>query len=131
MSIANDFWVERLNRPANGYWFVPGGRISKNESLKQAFSRLTKEELDVELNFSDAKLLNAYDHFYGDNVFGDEFSTHYVAIAYKLVVDKSLFDNLPIDEQHAQYRWLSVSELLIDDSVHKHTKWYFEEALGA
>ena len=29
---------ERLNRPAQGYWFVPGGRITKNESLADALT---------------------------------------------------------------------------------------------
>lgn len=24
---------ERLNRPAQGFWFVPGGRVQKNETL--------------------------------------------------------------------------------------------------
>lgn len=28
---------ERKNRPAQGYWFVPGGRILKNESLAVIF----------------------------------------------------------------------------------------------
>ena len=33
---------KRNNRPAKGYWFVPGGRIRKNETLKQALSRIAK-----------------------------------------------------------------------------------------
>ncbi|WP_324295571.1 NUDIX domain-containing protein [Rheinheimera sp. UJ51] len=28
---------ERKNRPAQGFWFVPSGRILKNESLAAAF----------------------------------------------------------------------------------------------
>ena len=38
---------QRLNRPAKGFWFVPGGRILKNESLGNAFKRLTLEELSL------------------------------------------------------------------------------------
>ena len=37
--------VKRVNRPAQGYWFVPGGRILKDESVKLTFKKL----LDVEL----------------------------------------------------------------------------------
>ena len=33
----------RNNRPARGFWFVPGGRILKNETLDAAFERLTKK----------------------------------------------------------------------------------------
>jgi colanic acid biosynthesis protein WcaH len=35
----------RNNRPAKGYWFVPGGRILKDESMDDAFKRLTLAEL--------------------------------------------------------------------------------------
>jgi len=36
---------KRLNQPAKNYWFVPGGRILKNETLDNAFKRLTLTEL--------------------------------------------------------------------------------------
>ncbi|WP_259346526.1 NUDIX domain-containing protein [Vibrio rotiferianus] len=32
-------WLHN-NRPAQGFWFVPGGRVLKGESLKDAFLRL-------------------------------------------------------------------------------------------
>ncbi|ELI3522487.1 GDP-mannose mannosyl hydrolase [Vibrio vulnificus] len=116
---------ERLNRPAQGFWFVPGGRILKNEKLEDAFARLTQEELGQEFELSQAKLLGPYTHLYDDNVFGNEFTTHYVAIAYKLIVIRSDL-NLPMDVQHSRYRWCDKDELLISDNVHIHTKWYFQ-----
>lgn len=117
---------ERKNRPAQGYWFVPGGRILKNESLADAFKRLTLAELGEAFSITDATLQGPYDHFYSDSVFGDSPSTHYVAIAYRLSVDE--LPDLP-DEQHSGYRWFSVEELRTDDRVHKHTKAYFLSAL--
>lgn len=116
---------ERLNRPAQGYWFVPGGRITKNESLADAFNRLTLDELGQAFSITDAELLGPYDHFYDDYVFGDEVSTHYVAIAYVLRLTQPL-SKLPMGIQHGDYRWFSKTELLSKDSVHKHSKWYFE-----
>lgn len=118
---------KRLNKPAKGYWFVPGGRILKNESLANAFERLTKEELGQTFSIKQANLLGPYNHFYTDNVFGDEFSTHYVAIAYILVIDDEL-TNLPIDVQHGGYQWFEIDKLLINNEVHPHTKWYFNES---
>jgi len=35
----------RTNEPAKGEWFVPGGRILKNEKVEDAFTRITKKEL--------------------------------------------------------------------------------------
>lgn len=116
---------ERLNRPAQGFWFVPGGRIFKGEKLDDAFARLTFEELGHELNLSQAALLGPYTHLYDDNVFGNEFSTHYVAIAYKLTVARTQL-NLPRDVQHSNYCWYDKDELLTSDKVHIHTKWYFK-----
>jgi colanic acid biosynthesis protein WcaH len=116
---------QRLNRPAKGYWFVPGGRIQKNERIETAFKRLTLDELGTEFSIEQAQLLGPFTHLYADNVFGEEFGTHYVAIAYRLVVNSQEL-NLPIDKQHDAYKWLEVEPLLNDDSVHIHTKWYFE-----
>ena len=35
----------RNNRPAQGFWFVPGGRIRKNEPLQSALARVADTEL--------------------------------------------------------------------------------------
>lgn len=116
---------ERLNRPAKGFWFVPGGRILKNENLEKAFVRLTREELGQEFELCNAILLGPYTHIYDDNIFGNDFTTHYVAIAYKLSVIHSEL-NLPMGVQHSRYGWYDKNELLINDKVHIHTKWYFQ-----
>lgn len=115
----------RKNRPAQGFWFVPGGRIQKNESLADAFSRLSYSELGAEFSIAEAVLQGPYDHFYSDSVFGESPSTHYVAIAYRLKSEVPL--NLP-EEQHSEYRWLSRESLLGDPNVHAYTKAYFAEA---
>jgi colanic acid biosynthesis protein WcaH len=117
---------ERLNRPAQGFWFVPGGRILKDEKLEDAFARLTSEELGREFNLSQATLLGPYTHLYDDNVFGNEFTTHYIAIAYKLIVTRSEL-NLPMGVQHSRYCWCHKDELLTSDKVHIHTKRYFQK----
>ena len=116
---------QRLNKPAKGFWFVPGGRILKDESMASAFKRLTLEELGQEFSIEQAALLGPFDHFYQDNVFGNEFSTHYVAIAYVLILNKELTE-LPLNIQHGIYQWFDVNTLLESETVHTHSKWYFE-----
>jgi len=117
---------QRLNRPAKDFWFVPGGRILKDESLADAFKRLTAEELGQAFSIEQAELLGPFDHFYNDNVFGDAFSTHYVAIAYVLALESEL-EQLPLNIQHGNYRWFDINSLLNDEKVHAHTKWYFKK----
>lgn len=117
---------ERTNRPAKGAWFVPGGRIRKNEAIADAFLRLTQEELGRQFSLAQAQLQGPYDHFYQDSVFGETPSTHYVAIAYRLVVGDLLADGVSLPKlQHGRYRWFSVAELLADPAVHRHTQAYF------
>lgn len=113
---------QRLNRPAQGFWFVPGGRIRKNEPLAEAFQRLTLTELGVELDYSQAQLLGAFDHFYSDSVFGEASSTHYVALGMLLELPQRL-ERLPKD-QHDAFAWWSISEALAGAAVHQHTKDY-------
>jgi len=113
---------KRKNRPARGYYFVPGGRIYKNEPLEEAFRRITKEELGREVSIKEASFFGVFEHFYQDSVFGEGISTHYVVLAHRL----SLKEELPLpQEQHSDYRWFTVDEILKNPLVHKYTKEYF------
>lgn len=115
----------RTNKPAQGYWFVPGGRILKDEPKDKAFSRLVLNEIGIELDIESANFQGVFEHFYDDYVFGDDVSTHYVVLAYQIDVDINLSD-LP-SEQHSQYKWFSSEELLSSEGVHKHSKWYLDK----
>jgi colanic acid biosynthesis protein WcaH len=117
---------KRNNRPAQGYWFVPGGRILKDESMSVAFKRLTLNELGVEFDFEKAEFIGAFEHFYNDNVSVEAFSTHYIALGYRLMVDENLIE-LP-KEQHNQYKWMTEDEILNDSHVHKHSRCYVDSS---
>ena len=116
---------ERSNRPAKGYWFVPGGRICKDETFEQAFLRLTKVELGIAIDLSKASFLGPYQHLYKDNFSGSDFSTHYVVLGYEITLDIPIF-SLPL-EQHQNYQWWDVNQLLNSDLVHNNTKAYFSD----
>lgn len=118
----------RKNRPAKNFWFVPGGRILKNEPLEEAFVRLAQTELGERMNMTSARWKGLYEHFYDDFVFSDDtdepVSTHYVVLAFELTIDSRTI-NLP-KNQHVDYRWASVDEILADQQVHKYSRCYFE-----
>lgn len=115
----------RTNRPAQGFWFVPGGRIGKDETFEQAFLRLTQLELGSPISLNDASFLGPYQHLYSDNFSGTDFSTHYVVLGYQLKLDLDL-QTLPV-EQHQNYQWWDEQELLNSDLVHRNTKAYFSD----
>lgn len=115
---------QRCNRPAQGYWFVPGGRIQKDESLDDAFKRLTQVELGVTLTRAEAQCVGVYEHFYADNFANSpNITTHYVVIAHQLTVARHRIQ-APLN-QHNLYKWCAKENIAADFSVHENTRAYF------
>jgi len=117
---------KRVNRPAQGYWFVPGGRIVKNERLCDAMKRISAAELGVTISLTEAQLLGAFEHIYDDNYLGqDGINTHYVVLAYKINAPNDL--EIVPDDQHSAIKWWSKRDLLGSPEVHQNTKAYFTD----
>ncbi|MEN3751920.1 GDP-mannose mannosyl hydrolase [Mangrovibacter yixingensis] len=116
----------RNNRPAQGYWFVPGGRVQKDETLANAFERLTEGELGCKLPMEQGQFYGVWQHFYDDNFAGDAFTTHYIVLGFRLKVNTSDL-RLP-DEQHADWRWQKPDAVLNSEDVHSNTLAYFDKA---
>ncbi|WP_336854357.1 GDP-mannose mannosyl hydrolase [Pseudescherichia vulneris] len=114
---------KRTNRPAQGYWFVPGGRVQKDEPLAQAFERLTQAELGVRLPMAAGEFYGVWQHFYDDNFSGSDFSTHYIVLGFRLKLNQA--DLALPDAQHEAYRWLTPEALIADENVHDNSRAYF------
>ncbi|MDH5471659.1 MAG: GDP-mannose mannosyl hydrolase [Gammaproteobacteria bacterium] len=114
----------RNNKPAQNYWFVPGGRIRKNETLEQAMKRISKTELGFEIDINDTELIGAYDHIYTDNFANaKDINTHYVALGHRYKLKNEI--PITIDNQHNKILWLNIRDLLNRDDVHQNTRAYF------
>jgi colanic acid biosynthesis protein WcaH len=111
---------KRINKPAQGYFFSTGGRVNKNEAIDNAMSRIAKNELNIELK-SIPKFIGVFEHFYDDSIY-ENISTHYVNLAYEYETKEIL--DLPT-EQHSEYKWFTIDELLKSKQVHKYVKDYF------
>lgn len=114
----------RTEEPAKDTYFVPGGRISKNEPIEAAFERVILREIGLPMKFADARLHGVYQHFYAANRFEDPaFGTHYVVIAHDIVLKDDAA--IRLDDTHSSHRWLSEAELLASSDVHEYVKDYF------
>jgi colanic acid biosynthesis protein WcaH len=112
----------RTNRPAQNMWFVPGGRIRKNEKIRDALRRVSEFELGHAI--TEATLLGAYDHMYPDNFHGRPgISTHYVVLAHEYRLPSGTA--LKADPQHERLEWWNIPDLLASPDVHENTKIYF------
>ena len=102
---------EKKNPPAKNVYFVPGGRIQKNETIKSAQKRLLADEIGLK-NISCLKkyikFMGIFEHFYEDNFLGqNDFNTHYIAHAYKIELnDLDQINYAQFEEQHHIYKWL-------------------------
>ncbi|HDF2343242.1 TPA: GDP-mannose mannosyl hydrolase [Morganella morganii] len=115
----------RTNEPAKNNWFVPGGRIFKNETINQAFYRLAKDELGIDSRCIEPSFHGVFEHLYHNSFYSSEVTTHYIVLAYVIQVDLNI-SQLP-KGQHSNYRWFSIPELMDSPTVNVYTKKYFEE----
>jgi colanic acid biosynthesis protein WcaH len=114
----------RTNAPAKGFWFVPGGRIRKNETIRNAFARILQAEIGAHAAFDNARFLGVFEHFYPDDRYGrSSHGTHYVVLAYEVPFGSR--PNVVLDDQHDVHRWMYEAELLGAADVHDYTKAYF------
>lgn len=123
----------RHNRPARGSWFVPGGRIRKDERVAEALQRILQAELGLRCGPLQAVTFQrAWEHLYDDN-FAEApgFGTHYVVLSYELLLDAQQARAVLPDAQHGELRWFTVERLLADAAVHPNSKAYFDPRQGS
>lgn len=124
----------RTNEPAQGKWFVPGGRIQKNESLDEAFQRISLAELGEKFDRSDARFIGVYEHKYDTNFLGRNYiGTHYVVLAYEIFPLKSLKIEAIPTAQHSKFDWFSQDDAKDCGDVHSYVLPYterFDEAFA-
>ena len=115
----------RENRPARGFWFVPGGRILKNEGISQAIARVMDQEVGLSESDYETRLLGVFEHFYDDSAFDHiaRTNTHYVAIGYHISVNQG-FETVKLDSQHSELRWFSIEQIEDSQNVHRYSQDY-------
>ena len=113
---------KRINKPAQGYLFSIGGRVYKNETIDSAMIRIASNELNISLKLTPS-FIDVFEHFYDDSIYEDV-STHYVNLAYEIEIEETLN---PPTEQHNEYQWLTIDELLKSKQVHQYVKDYFKD----
>ncbi len=114
---------KRANEPAKGEWFVPGGRVQKNERLIAAVDRIAAEELGVE-SVAIQESLGCYEHIYPTADIDGVDSKHYLANGF-VVETKASVDEMHLDDQHDEVRGFESSTLPRD--LHEYTAAYLQE----
>ncbi len=123
---------KRKNSPAKNFYFVPGGRIRKNEIINFALSRILEDEIGHRFidNNIQKQLIGIYEHFYNDNFLGNnKFKTHYIVLAFLIRMDQieKILDVPSQKDQHSNYIWYDLENKSIKDiEIHKYTYSYIK-----
>lgn len=80
------------------HWEFPGGKVKKDENLKQAIEREIKEELDCDIEFS--SVFNDNTHEY------DNFIVNLITVKCRLI------SSIPTASEHSKLIWLKRENLL-------------------
>lgn len=111
----------RTNAPAEGEWFVPGGRVHKHERLSEAVRRVAREELGATVTVEEQ--LGVYEHRYDVAEFEGIDGKHYVPVGYLV---STTGDEFTPDEQHDELRWFSPPFEAVD--LHPYVERYLVDA---
>jgi len=105
--------LNRLNFPAKGEWWFPGGRVFKNESIKEAAERKILSETSLDAKFQ--KIISVEETIFrqSKNV---ATSVHTVNICCYLVSKNT--KKIKIDSDHSKYLWVDI-ETALNLNLHK------------
>jgi colanic acid biosynthesis protein WcaH len=92
--------IKRKNEPLKGDYWVPGGRLLKNETLNDAVLRKVKEELGIESHV--VMPIGVYEDFFDKSPLNPENGLHTISIVYLIIAGS---ENICIDEQSDDWGW--------------------------
>jgi colanic acid biosynthesis protein WcaH len=92
--------IKRKNEPLKGDYWVPGGRLLKNETLNDAVLRKVKEELGIDSHI--VMPIGVYEDFFDKSPLNPENGLHTISIVYLIIAGS---ENICIDEQSDDWGW--------------------------
>lgn len=93
--------IKRANEPLKGLWWVVGGRVLKGETLKQAATRKTFEEIGLKTN--SFKFVGYYEDTYEKNPFGSATALHSVSVVFSTMIDEDF--QIKLDYQSTSWKY--------------------------
>jgi len=98
--------LQRLNQPAQGQWWFPGGRVLKNELIKDAALRKSQAEVGLAGEFK--RILSIEETIFRKNN-GMKSDIHTVNVCCHMTVQD--ISSLNVDGDHSDFRWVDHNEI--------------------
>ena len=119
---------KRRISPAKGWYFVPGGRVYKNETLKEGATRVLRCETGLKMKLQPRCVS---EHIYPENFCGAKdqngkvINTHYVCFAFDVDVESSSVDENAFKLQHEDMIWVDPEDISSRADIHEYVRLYF------
>ena len=104
--------VKRKNKPAQGVYWFPGGRLYKNETFQEAVKRKAKQEIGV--NVKIIKQLGAFETIFPDSNINEKINTHSINTTF---IVSPLSENIKLDPQSTDFKWISKIEKYLPEYI--------------
>lgn len=112
----DDFLIVKRSSDDNflpGVWEFPGGHLEDGEILLEGLKRELFEEVGIEFELSNSKIVNFYDQIKKKK--------------YKLEIDFLIELNnknlkIKLSSEHEDYKWIKKDSILIDDFIRNKIK---------
>jgi len=91
--------IKRKEEPAKDQWWLPGGRVLKNESLVSAARRKVLEETSLRIK-SLVKIVEGYELLFREDPFGHGRGTHSISTCFSAEVGDP--SELKLDDYHSR-----------------------------
>ncbi len=112
----------RKDEPAKGQWWIPGGRIQKNETLEAAIKRKALQEIGIEVEI--IRKINCYEVFFDNAPFPEvKTGVHYLSVCY-LIKPKDKNIVITLDKTQEKHKWIDK----IEPTLHPYVKQVLNDA---
>lgn len=92
--------VKRKNEPLKGEYWVPGGRVHKNEKLVDAVHRKMREEIGVDVDVIEN--VGFFEEFFDATEQNAEGGVHSISVVYRV---KPRSNKIKLDDQSIEWGW--------------------------
>ncbi|MBA7700025.1 GDP-mannose mannosyl hydrolase [subsurface metagenome] len=111
--------ILRKTKPVKDKWWLPGGRIYKNEKLEEAAIRKVYEEIGLKVRIE--KKIGVYETMFHDGPFND-FGVHTINICFLAKSEEN--PSIKLNKHHLKYKWI----VKIEKDLHPYLKQVLKDS---